>query len=419
MFLNDLFNWIDYQPHAGQREFHDSDARFKLLIAGARFGKSLAAAREVLTDLLCGDTRGWFVAPTFALAQPEFRFLLEDLQELGVKPSQLKNGGRQGPSVVMLPWGAEAHTVSTHRPESMLGEELDWAVMCEAAHVGREAFERYLRPRLATRKGRMIATTTPRGRNWVYELYFRVLKRVMRDWATFRFATWHNPGIGSDEVASARELLPPEVFDEQYGGEFTGRSGRVYAEFAVPTHVREGQQPPAGEVFFKAVDFGFTNPFVCLWAAQDGDGRLVVFDEYRLSGATLDKHAVEIRRRDDDLVRRGFVLGPCWADPAGRLEREELSQAGIPTLGADNALHAGINALRERLVVRKDGTPGLIVSAACRDLIREFEGYRYEEAVSGREPLPVKQDDHGLDALRYLCLALKRRVDWRGVKTLW
>ena len=35
-----------YRPHAGQQAFHDSDARFKVLIAGARFGKSLAAARD-------------------------------------------------------------------------------------------------------------------------------------------------------------------------------------------------------------------------------------------------------------------------------------------------------------------------------------------------------------------------------------
>lgn len=416
MFPSDLSLWCEYHPHAGQQLFHYSEARFKLLIAGARFGKSLASAREALIEMLCGPTRGWLVAPTFSLAQPEFRFLAEGLRSFGCR--RAREGGPHGPSL-RLPWGAQARTMSALRPESLLGEELDWAIACEASHLEPDAFERYLRPRLATRIGRMVVPTTPHGRNWIYDLYRRVLEPGQSGWQAFRYATWENPGIAPSEIADARHSLPPEVFAEQYGGEFTGRRGRVYPEFSVQRHVVAELAPPAGAVFFKAVDFGYTNPFVCLWAALDSDGRLGVFDEYRLAGATLDVHAGEIRRRDEALARQGFIAGPCWADPSGRQEREELARHGVPAAAANNGLLAGINAVRERLLARKDGTPGLLVSGRCQGLVGEFETYSYDETLAGREPLPVKQDDHALDALRYLCLALARRVDWRGVKALW
>ena len=52
MKQEEFFHLLKYAPHAGQLKFHDSDARFKVLIAGARFGKSLASAKETLIELL-------------------------------------------------------------------------------------------------------------------------------------------------------------------------------------------------------------------------------------------------------------------------------------------------------------------------------------------------------------------------------
>ncbi len=412
MYPDDLAAWIDYRPHAGQKIFHAARERFKLLVAGARFGKSLACARDALLEMLAGRTRGWLAAPIYVLALPEYHNLRADMGRLG-EAARFKRGGREGSSALRASWDAEARSVSAARPEGLLGEELDWLALCEAAHLDRDVVERYLRPRLVTRRGRLLVCTTPRGHNWVYDLYVRVLEQRPADWQALRFSTQDNPLISAGEIESAREILPADTFAEQFGGEFTGRAGRVYPEFAPRVHVRADLRPAPGEVFFKALDFGFSNPLVCLWAVLDGDGRLLVLDEYRLARATLDLHIAEIRRRDEMLTRQGYLRGPCWADPSGRLEREEFTRAGLPTLPADNALAAGINAVRERLVPRIDGVPGLLVDKTCAGLVAEFETYRYDDAPG--EPLPLKHDDHALDALRYLCLALKRRVNWRGV----
>jgi hypothetical protein len=47
-----------------------------------------------------------------------------------------------------------------------------------------------------------------------------------------------------------------------------------------------------------------------------------------------------------------------------------------------------------------------------------MESYEWQESSRG-EKAPRKKDDHALDALRYLCVALARKVDWKSRGTLW
>lgn len=82
----------------------------------------------------------------------------------------MRTGGRDGYSRLTTHGGGEILGLSAHSPFSLVGEELDWLILCEAAHLDRESWERYLRPRLGTRLGRMIASSTPRGGNWMHEL---------------------------------------------------------------------------------------------------------------------------------------------------------------------------------------------------------------------------------------------------------
>lgn len=412
-----LFTRLDYDPHQGQLRLHESDARFKVLIAGARFGKSLASSHDVLRDLLSREVRGWFVGPTLALAEPEYDYLVQHARgRLGLEASREDYSARAHRGLTFAN-GSEVHCLSALQPQSLLGREIDWLVLCEAAHIARDAYERFLRGRLVSREGRLIVATTPRGHNWIEELYQRGLQ-ACDAWNSFRYATWDNPRVLPAEIEEARRTLPGPIFDEQFGGAFTGASGRVYPEFEPARHVL-ACDPPAGAVSLRGIDFGFTQPFACVWLCVDHDGRISVFDEYFRSGATVLDHAREILRRDEALAARGVLRGASFADPAARAEREALAQCGVPNGPAENALLPGISRVRQALLPRADGRPGLVVHPRCVNLIREFEGYIYEELTRAGEPLPVKGDDHALDALRYGVMGLCSRADWRKFGVLW
>ncbi|MCC7508729.1 MAG: hypothetical protein IT464_05110 [Planctomycetes bacterium] len=419
MIFTELFEAIGYSPHIGQVRFHASDKRFKLLIAGARFGKSLAAAKDVLPHLIAGRSTGWLVGPTYGLAQPEFRYLTTDIRDrLGVEVVQQKAGGRDGYSRVLTSWGGELWCLSANRPEGLLGHEIDWLILCEAAHIPREAFERFLRARLSTRNGKLVIATTPRGFNWVHELY-QLGTGDHEDWAAFRHATWDNPLIAPREIEAARATLPPETFDEQYGGAFTSNAGAVYREFEPALHVVPNLQAPEGAIIYRGIDPGFTNPTCCLWATVDHDGRLLVLREHYASRLTADLHAAAIRAIDGEYRDRGHPIGQAWIDPSSCGFQAELAREEVFTTNAANQVLAGIDVVRRLLRRRGDGTPGMRIDTRCHNLVREFEQYRWHEGARPGERVPRKQDDHALDALRYLCLELRRRVDWKEQGASW
>lgn len=413
--MNDLWRNLPYQPHPGQAEIHGSDARFKLAVAGARFGKSLSGAREMLRELVCGGGRGWLVAPTYALVRPEFNYLWHDTACLGLM-REVKTGGRDGYSRLDTHHGTEVMGLSAHSPYSLLGEELDCLVLCEAAHMDRDAWERYLRPRLGTRLGRMIASSTPRGSNWMHELYVRAGQH--NDWARFRHATWDNPGVTAAEVESARRALPADVFDEQYGGEFTSLSGRVYPEFQLPRHTG-ALRAPAGCRVTRGVDFGFTNPMAVVWVAEDPDGGLLVLREFYASGLVVEQSATEIARIDQELRDLGLVIGCGYADPSNPGAIATLCEQGLPTQRAPGGVSGGIDAVRTALRPRADGTPGLRIDASCANLIREMEQYSWQEGDAESERRPAKRRDHAVDALRYAVAGLHRHVGWKQHSMSW
>jgi phage terminase large subunit len=164
-------------------------------------------------------------------------------------------------------------------------------------------------------------------------------------------------------------------------------------------HVVPPFAPPAGWTRVRSVDFGFTNPFVCLFGAVDYDGRLYVYDEHYQAGMLIKDHASAIKRRGD----------ASWtvADHDAQ-ERAELQDNGIGTRAANKDVSLGIQRVAERLIVRGDGYPRLFITANCVNMIRELGQYVWEDRKDGRaiKEEPKKVNDHCNDSLRYAIMAL-------------
>lgn len=402
----ELFGAVGYRPHVRQLDFHGSTSRFKVLIAGARFGKSLAASRDALVDLVSGPSRGWLVGPSYALCAPEFRYMRDDVIRRLVGDALVE----QTPTRLRTSWGAEVWCKSARLPESLLGEEVDWILLCEASQLAQDAFERYLRARLVTRNGRLLIPTTPRGHNWISDIFDKAQSQP--DWYAQQAATWDNPHVTKAEIESARASLPADVFAEQFGGEFVTAHGLVYREFEPRHHVVPFMPPPGTEVF-RGIDFGYRAPFACLWACEDERGVLRVLREHYRSECALPDHVQELRRIDDSFIAVGCRIGPAFADPSGAGQIAALRAAGMRIVPARNDVTGGIEIVRSRLLMTEAG-PGMTIDPACVNLLREINGYTWADARH-----PRKQADHALDALRYLCLARSRRAGWQDNGPVW
>ena len=183
------------------------------------------------------------------------------------------------------------------------------------------------------------------------------------------------------------------------------RQNVVFDEFDPAVHVGAVDYDP-NLPLYRALDFGFVNPFVCLWIQVDDAGVVRVIDEYIRSRATIDVHAIEMKNRtpvSEEKVTATFCdpAGKGVNDVTGTSAVRELRALGIAVRFKRSGILEGVELIR-RAIRSGDGKNSLIVSPRCPRLIEAMECYHYQESAAGRE-LPQKDGlyDHPIDALRY------------------
>jgi hypothetical protein len=190
------------------------------------------------------------------------------------------------------------------------------------------------------------------------------------------------------------------------------REHRVFGQFDEGVHVGPVPFQPDWPVF-RAIDFGYADPLVCLWIQLTPGGEVRVFDEYVRSREPLARHAAEILRRDPP----GARVAATYVDPAGQAREsisgaactELLAAAGIPCTSRGSTIAEGLELIRAALAPAA-GEPSLRIDPCCRRLIAAFRNYHYPAPGSaGRADTPVKDGpDHAIDALRYFFVNRKR-----------
>ncbi len=390
------FKLCGYSPHPGQLKVHAASARFRVVVAGRRWGKSLLAAKEIEPVLMLPGRRVWVVAPTYDLANKVFREVWDSL----IVKRQLPTSRRSEVELSLrFLWGASLEGKSAENPDSLVGEGLDLLVIDESAKMSPRVWERYLRPTLTDKMGQALFISTPEGYNWFYQLYLRGQDSDHGEWKSFRFPSWENPHLPPSDIQEAKRSLSEETFAQEYGAAFTTFAGRVYKEFDREIHVIEPFPIPPGWRKVRGIDFGYTNPFVCLFIAIDSDENIYIYDEHYERGRLTEDHYQEI-------IKRPGPFYATYCDPSERQMIEDLRARGLNLTPANNDLRAGIEAVREGLKVGQDGKPSLFVFKNCRMTIFEFEQYRYPEHNPDSEH-PEKRNDHAMDALRYALMGIR------------
>jgi terminase large subunit-like protein len=201
-------------------------------------------------------------------------------------------------------------------------------------------------------------------------------------------------------------------------GLWAAAEGVIYAEWSDAVHLVDRFVPPDDWPRYWSVDFGYTNPFVCQRWAVDPDGRLYLYGEHYRTQRTVDQHAVDILAT---VAPRGSWIEPrpkaIVADHDAEGRAQLVRRIGQPTAAARKDVVDGIQAVQRRLRLVGDGRPRLHImrgALAERDpalhearlptsTVEELPGYVW--AVTPNRPPkeePVKANDHGMDATRYM-----------------
>ena len=306
----------------------------------------------------------------------------------------------------------------SERVDKILGDEYLHIFINEATQISWETVTKVL-TRLsqnipgAVRK--LILDCNPKGpRHWLHQVGVQhILPSQKLDeavplpdaecWARLSWTPYDNPYLPADTLRTL-EALPGVMRRRMLNGEWCSNEGAVYEMFDQDAHCFDALPEGSGEWRrIRAIDFGFTNPFVCLWGAVDGDGRVWVYRElYRTKTQVVDLADMILAAERGDFS--------TVADPEDAEARSILNGKGVGNNPAFNDVSSGIQAVQKRFAIAGDGRPRLFIARTCVNTINELYEYRWEEQREGRDAdeRPVKAHDHAMDALRYLVMEADR-----------
>ena len=204
-----------------QQEVMQSSARFKVIAAGRRTGKSHLAAVSLLLSALNGERgKTFYVAPTQGQARDVIWNTIFDIAGDIIEKSHVNN------LEITLAGGNVIYLKGADRPDTLRGVSLKHLVLDEYAFMKPDVFESILRPALADCKGSAIFIGTPEGRNHFYDSY--VGAESWDDWENFHFTSFDNPLVDPKEIEHARQTLPSWAFQQEFLASFDARTGGMF-----------------------------------------------------------------------------------------------------------------------------------------------------------------------------------------------
>jgi phage terminase large subunit len=219
--------------------------------------------------------------------------------------------------------------------------------------------------------------------------------------------------IGKDYIGKLDRLTGVR-FLRLRKGIWAAAEGLIYEEWNSNVHLIDRFDIPNDWPRYWAIDFGFRNPFVCQWWAEDPDGKLILYREIYHTNKTVRQHAKDIlaimKDKDGNWTEPTPRAILCDHDAEGKAVLEE--ELGLGTQNAHKAVKEGIEAVQNRLAdssiaIMRDAL--VTLDPALRDSGRpvctqeEIVGYVWAMGPNGRiKDEPVKENDHGMDASRYM-----------------
>ena len=304
------------QLHPHQQAIADHPTRFKVLCCGRRFGKTTLAVYLMARHMLDGGRVAYF-APTYAMSAEVWR----ELQRI-MRPVIHHRSNHEHRLEIITGGVLDIWTTSN---ETARGRSYHFVVVDEAALIpSSEVWNAAIRPLLTDTQGCALFASTPRGRNWFFELYGLGAEPTIQDYQSWTHPTADNPHIPVAELDATRQTLPARVFQQEYLAEFLTDGSAVFPNLA---HVATAgpAAPEPGHTYVFGVDWGRDNDFTAVSVFDTTTMTQVKL--YRMTGISYTSQ----RARLIDIAKAYKPITIlAEANSIGTVNIEDLQAAGLP-----------------------------------------------------------------------------------------
>lgn len=359
-------NQSTYQPHANQLRIHQDPHKYRVVVAGRRFGKSAAAINEGLAWIMSPqlkDQMVWIILPHYKEAH-DIYWIDPDINKYFlpyVQANYLKSDS-SALSLYCKKTNSRLVLKGADDPDSLRGSGLDLIIWDETADMKPNAFSVISPTLVDSPHHRVMYMGTPDGYNHFHDFALRGdhLKLIERagkaiptesDWMTYRFTSYDNRAWadGTPERAAFVKNLDKERayyesigqsdwFEQEYMAEFRKRAGAVHKQFSRTIHLIDDMQLPKEWQRERGWDWGSSHPTASIRIATDGDGNWFVESCYKQKDDYISAHAEHVKAQDKDfLLPSGDDPIPGYGDPSGKQWIAELNKLGFSIRAAKKA----------------------------------------------------------------------------------
>lgn len=400
--------------HKKQMEVFRSKARFRVVVAGRRWGKTALSRVLIITRARIKKRKIWYVAPTYKMAK---QIMWHDL--LDAIPKQWVKKVNETSLAITLINGTRIELKGADKPDSLRGVGVHFLVLDEFQDISEETWTQVLRPTLADTGGDAIFIGTPKAYNYLYELYRRGQDKAYRDWESWQFPTITSPFIPLSEIAAARTDMDPKSFAQEFEASFETMSGRVYYPFDRHRHVGDFAFNPHLPIWV-GMDFNIDPMSTVIFQLQPS-GELWAVDEIVLFGSNTEEVCEELEKRY--WRQTGQIV--VYPDPAGGQRQHARGETDIDILREKGFKRVKyrrkhplvadrVNAVN-RMLLAADGTVRLKIDKGCKHFIESLEQTIYKKGTRDVDKDAGKE--HSADAAGY-CIELEfpvRKVQIGGL----
>ncbi len=390
------------------------DQRFRVVVAGRRFGKTYLALVELCQAAWGPGRLVWYVAPTYKQAK---RISWKPLKQM-TRPYWASKPNETDLRIELISGGTICLRGADNY-DSLRGDGLDFLVLDEYASIAREAWTEVLRPALADKQGGALFIGTPRGHNHFYDLYQSA--RSQPQWAAFQFTTAQGGNVLAEELEHATQELDERTYRQEFEATFENLSaGIVYYAFEQAGNVQSLRYNPRLPLSW-SLDFNI-NPMCSVIGQQDG-GQVFILEELVLPDSNTWAACDEFLARTSQFITGyplnvkiyGDVTGDARKTSASRTDwqivREffgryrDRYQATFRVPSHNPPVKDRVNCVNAMLR-NQAGARRLFMDPGCKELIKDFERVRWKADPNGNVLADIDKADpmrsHVSDALGYL-----------------
>lgn len=365
-------------PHpGGQEDILNSQARFRTLAAGRRWGKTKVAAHEIVRRARKPKQMIWWIANTYKNVSRGYREVVNQIPPSWLaKPAPAYTSTTK---ILQLKNGTMIEFYSGGSPDSLAGEGVDFVVVDEAALIPDNVWQQLIRPTLMDTDGEAFIISTPRGHNWFWQMW-KLGQEGKSGYESWRFAQTANPFVPASETKSAEEELPTIIFRQEIMAEFLAAGASIFGlglerDGSIVDEIVE----PRGNVFM-GIDLAKKQDFTVITADRESDGMPCYYERIQALDWPTQQNRI------------AYAIAELEDTPGVESVTAMIDSTGIGDVVHDNLIAAGVDVMPMHFTNQSKEQMARLLAADLEqgrarilsDMREEFESYEFTLTSSGR-----------------------------------